>query len=120
MPDIAASTEPLRELAPYAGFMLTALSSMFGMLGISAAFYVTAKKENRKKLLVLLVPLVITAAVCAVTEPIEFTFLFVAPLLFYVHAFLAACLATTVYALGIAASMAGNLFEQLAIDYIPL
>ena len=100
--------------------MLTALSSMFGIPGIALAFYFTAKKERRKKLLAYLVPLVFTASFCAITEPIEFTFLFVAPLLFVVHAILGACLQTTVYMFGIVGSMAGNIFEQLAINYIPL
>ena len=51
----AASTEPLRDLAPYGGYMLTALSSMFGIPGIALAFYFTAKKERRKKLLAYLI-----------------------------------------------------------------
>ena len=120
LPDIAASTEPLRDLAPYGGYMLTALSSMFGIPGIALAFYFTTPKERRKKLLAFLIPLVFTASFCAITEPIEFTFLFVAPLLFVVHAILGACLQTTVYLFGIVGSMAGNIFEQLAINYIPL
>lgn len=120
LPDIAASTASLRELAPYSGFQMTALSSLFGIPGIAMAFYFTTKKERRKKLLAFLIPLVFTASICAITEPIEFTFLFVAPLLFVVHAFLAACLSTTVYIFGIVGSMSGNFFEQLAMNYIPL
>lgn len=120
LPDIAASTGMLRDLAPYSGFQMTALSSMFGIPGIALAFYFTTKKEKRKKLLAFLIPLVFTASICAITEPIEFTFLFVAPVLFVVHALLAACLSTTVYICGIVGSMSGNFFEQMAMNYIPL
>ncbi len=120
LPTLAASTEPLRDMAPYSGFQMTALSSLFGVPGIAAAFYFTAEKKRRKKLLAFLIPLVFTASICAITEPIEFTFLFIAPVLFVVHAILGACLTTTMYLLGIVGSMAGNFFEQLAINYIPL
>lgn len=120
LPMLASSTDLLRDLAPYSGFQMTALSSIFGAPGIALAFYFTTKKFKRKKLLALLIPLVFTASFCAITEPIEFTFLFVAPPLFFVHAILGACLTTTAYLFGIVGSMAGNLFEQLAINYIPL
>ncbi len=120
LPALAASTEPLRDLAPYSGFQMTVLSSVFGVPGIAAAFYFTADKKRRKKLLAYLIPLVFTASICAITEPIEFTFLFIAPLLFVVHAVLGACLTTTMYLLGIVGSLTGNFFEQLAINYIPL
>lgn len=120
LPMLAASTEPLRDLAPYSGFQMTALSAFFGVPGICMAFVYTAKKENRKKLIAYLIPLAFSAMFCAITEPIEFTFLFVAPALFIVHSLLAATLATTVYVFGIVGSLSNNFFEQLAINYIPL
>ena len=54
--------------------------------------YYCAKPEKRKKVATLLIPATITAVLCGITEPIEFTFLFVAPLLYVVHAVLAATL----------------------------
>lgn len=117
---IASSSDSLRDLASYSGFQMTALSAFFGVPGICMAFVYTAKKENRKKLIAYLIPLAFTAMFCAITEPIEFTFLFVAPVLFIVHSLLAASLATTVYIFGIVGSLSNNFFEQLAINYIPL
>lgn len=50
---------------------------------ITLAMYHTTKKENRKKAASILVPAVITAFAIGITEPIEYTFLFVAPALFF-------------------------------------
>ena len=92
LPQLAASTDALKTLAPWGAITATGWSKIFGVPGIAGAFYATAKPKNRKKLLALLIPITITAILCGVTEPIEFTFLFVAPPLFVVHAALAALL----------------------------
>lgn len=51
--------------------------------GIALAMYHTARPENRKKVLGLLIPAVVSAVLFGVTEPILFTFLFVAPWLYF-------------------------------------
>ena len=57
---------------------------MFGGIpGLALAMYHTALPANRKKVAALLVPAVLTAIVVGVTEPFEFTFVFVAPLVYY-------------------------------------
>ncbi|MEH7383461.1 PTS transporter subunit EIIC [Bacillus sp. JJ1533] len=55
-----------------------------GLPGAALAMYMTAKKENRKKVASLLIPAVSTAVLIGVTEPIEYTFLFVQPLLYFI------------------------------------
>ena len=72
----------------------------FGCPGIALAFYATAKPEKKKELLSLLIPITLTAIFCGVTEPIEFTFLFIAPPLFIVHCVLAALLAMAINMVG--------------------
>ncbi|MCH4886158.1 PTS mannose transporter subunit IIC [Acidaminobacter sp. JC074] len=59
------------------------LINLGGWPGAAFAMYVTAKKENRKKMLALIIPAVFTATFVGVTEPIEFTTLFASPLLYY-------------------------------------
>ena len=54
-----------------------------GLPGAALAMYFTAKRENRKKVASILVPAILTAALIGVTEPIEYTFLFVQPLLYF-------------------------------------
>ena len=120
LPTIAASGDSLKELAPWAGFTCTGWSKIFGCTGIALAFYSTAKPNRRKELLGLLIPITLTAIFCGVTEPIEFTFLFIAPPLFAVHAVLAACLATAMNAAGIVGVFAGGLIEMSSMNFIPL
>lgn len=116
----AASHKSLISLYPQGGFALQGLSNIFGVPGIAAAFYATAKPENRKKLLALIVPGVMTSVFAGITEPFDYTFLFIAPALFFVHAFLAACLATTMYVCGVTGEFCGGLIDMIAKNYIPM
>lgn len=120
LPQLAASKEPLSTLAPYAWPTLTGLSKIFGCPGIALAFYTTAKKSKRTKIAGLLIPITLTAIFCGVTEPIEFTFLFIAPVLFVVHALLAATLSTVAYSFGVVGVLSGGLIEMSALNFIPL
>lgn len=120
LPEIAASSASLKSLVPVAGFTSTGFSKIFGCPGIALAFYSTAKKEKKKKILGLLIPITLTAIFCGVTEPIEFTFLFVAPVLFVVHALLAATLSTTMYLAGIVGIHSGGAIEMASLNWIPL
>ena len=58
---------------------------MFGLIGACLAMYQTAKPENKIKVKAILIPAVVTSFVAGVTEPIEFSFMFVAPVLFVIH-----------------------------------
>lgn len=120
LPEIAASTESLRSLVPQAGFTATGFSKVFGCPGIALAFYKTARPEKKKQVLALLLPMTLTAILCGVTEPIEFTFLFIAPPLFVVHALLAATLSTVMYLAGIVGIHSGGAIEMASLNWIPL
>ncbi len=120
LPALAGSSAPLKSLAPYAWPTLTGLSKVFGCPGIALAFYATAKKSKKKEIAGLLIPITLTAIVAGITEPIEFTFLFVAPMLFVVHAILAATLAMVANALGVVGVLSGGLIEMSALNFIPL
>ena len=54
-----------------------------GLPGAAFAMYRCAKPENRKKVASLLIPAVFTLAMVGISEPIEYTFLFVAPALYW-------------------------------------
>ncbi|WP_460022023.1 alpha-glucoside-specific PTS transporter subunit IIBC [Lactovum odontotermitis] len=116
----ADSTKPLKALFPEGQFMLQGNSKIFGALGISLALYKTALKENKKRVLALLIPATLTATLAGITEPLEFTFLFAAPILWPIHAFLAAAMGTTMYAFGVVGKMDNGIIEQLALDWIPM
>lgn len=119
--EFAASTKPLIELFPQGGFALHGMSKIFGCPGIALAIYFTARPENRKKIGALVFPAAAVAVCCGITEPLEFTFLFLAPVLFLVHALLAGTLAATMYAFGVTGNFGGGLLDcAIFQDWIPL
>lgn len=121
LPEMANSTKPLSELFPGGGFALHGNSKIFAPIGIAAAFYTTARPEKKKETLALLIPVCLTAILIGITEPLEFTFLFLAPPLFVVHALLAATMAATMYAFGLRGNMGGGLIDNfLPQNWIPL
>ena len=61
---------------------------MFGLAGAAFAMYKSAYLENRTKIKGLLISAVVASAVGGITEPIEFIFLFIAPMLYLFHAFM--------------------------------
>lgn len=90
---------------------------MFGLPGAAIAMALSAKKENRKKLLGVMVTASLTSFVSGITEPIEFAFLFVSPVLFFVHALLAGSAFSIMVALGVKYS---TTFSHGLFDYLLL
>lgn len=119
--EFSQSTEALKTLFPEGGFALHGNSKVFGSVGIALALYFTAAPENRVKVAGLLIPATLTAMLVGITEPTEFTFLFISPLLFAVHAVLAATMATVMYICGVVGNFGGGLLDQfLPQNWIPM
>ncbi|HIF9218741.1 TPA: alpha-glucoside-specific PTS transporter subunit IIBC [Photobacterium damselae] len=114
------SSQSMKELFPAGGFSLHGNSKVFGCAGIALAMYFTAKAENRKKVAALLIPATFTAILVGITEPLEFTFLFIAPWLFAIHAVLAGTMAMVMYSFGVVGNMGGGLIEFVTGNWIPL
>lgn len=62
------------------------ITMMFGLLGAAFAIYRTAKPKNKKVVGGLMLSAALTSFLTGITEPLEFSFLFVAPALYVVHA----------------------------------
>lgn len=62
---------------------------MFGLPAVALAMYHEARTERRRLVSGLLVSAALTSFLTGITEPIEFMFMFVAPMLFVVHCILA-------------------------------
>ena len=62
---------------------------IFGLPAAAYAMYRTARPEKRKIVGGLLLSAALTAMLTGITEPIEFTFLFVSPILYVIHCILA-------------------------------
>lgn len=118
--EFANSTQPLKELFPAGGFELFGNAKVFAPIGITLAFYTTAKKEKRKQVLTLMIPAALTAMLTGITEPIEFTFLFIAPVLFVAHALLCACINAVMYLAGVSGAFGNGLIAWLSLNWIPL
>ncbi|ANK40924.1 PTS N-acetyl glucosamine transporter subunit IIABC [Klebsiella pneumoniae] len=88
---------------------------MFGLPGAALAMYLAAPKARRPMVGGMLLSVAITAFLTGVTEPLEFLFLFLAPLLYLLHAVLTGISLFIATALGI---HAGFSFSAGAIDYV--
>jgi glucose-specific phosphotransferase system IIA component len=91
---VTASGEILRgETARYFGgdpnagtFMASEFAMMiFGLPAAALAMYKRAKPEKKKAIGGVMLAAALTSIVTGITEPIEFAFIFIAPLLFIVH-----------------------------------
>ena len=88
---------------------------MGGLPGAALAMYVTAKSEKKKEVGSLLFSVALTSFLTGITEPIEFTFLFLAPALFAVHVVFAGLAFMTCHILGICI---GTTFSDGLIDLV--
>ncbi len=93
------------------------LFKMYGLPAAAIAIALSAKKAKRKITFGIMISAAFTSFLTGITEPIEFSFLFVAPILYVVHAFLAALGYLIVIPLGI---KHGTTFSHGLIDYILL
>lgn len=86
---------------------------IFGLPGAALAMYQAAKPEKRKIAGGLLLSAALTAMITGITEPIEFTFLFVAPLLYVIHCVFAglAYMLMHVFNVGVGMTFSGGLID---------
>ncbi|HDD3125226.1 TPA: PTS transporter subunit IIABC [Staphylococcus aureus] len=90
---------------------------MFGLPAAALAIYHTAKPENKKVVAGLMGSAALTSFLTGITEPLEFSFLFVAPLLFFIHAVLDGLSFLILYLLDV---HLGYTFSGGFIDYVLL
>lgn len=88
---------------------------MFGLPAACLAMFHEAPKERRALVGGLLFSMALTAFLTGVTEPIEYTFMFLAPVLYAIHAVLTGLSLAICSALGI---HLGFTFSAGAIDYV--
>lgn len=95
------------------------ISKMFGLPAAALAMYLTAKPERKAAAKAILIPAALTSILVGVTEPLEFSFLFVAPLLFVVHAVLTGIGMMLFYLLGVHAIGANGIIDFILYN-LPL
>jgi PTS system glucose-specific IIC component len=90
------------------------LFKMFGLPAAAMAMWHCAQPENRVRVGSIMVSAALTSFLTGITEPIEFAFLFVAPVLYGIHALLAGLAFPLLYFLG---AKLGYTFSHGFIDY---
>jgi PTS system glucose-specific IIC component len=101
---------------PSAGILGGAyLFKMFGLPAAGLAIWNCAKPENKASVGSLMVSAALTSFLMGITEPLEFSFLFVAPLLYAIHAVLVA-LGQALF--GLLGARLGFTFSQGFMDYV--
>ncbi|SAK45763.1 PTS system N-acetylglucosamine-specific transporter subunit IIBC [Caballeronia hypogeia] len=101
---------------PTAGILSGAfLFKMFGLPAAAIAIWHCAKPEKKVAVGGMMVSAALTSFLTGITEPIEFAFLFVAPVLYFIHA----CLAASAQFVANTLNMhMGFTFSQGAIDFL--
>ncbi len=86
---------------------------IFGLPGAAFALYRCAKPENRKTAGGLLLSAALTSMLTGITEPLEFTFLFVAPAMYVVHCIFAGAAYMIMHILnvGVGLTFSGGLID---------
>ena len=88
---------------------------MFGLPAAAFAIYKNARPERKKVVGGLMLSAALTSFLTGITEPLEFSFLFVAPILYVIHVFLAGTSFLVMHLLGVKIGMT---FSGGFIDYI--
>lgn len=88
---------------------------MFGLPAACLAMYHAASAERRRAVAGLLASMALTSFLTGVTEPIEFTFIFLAPLLYALHALLTGTAMVLMHVLGV---HLGFSFSAGLFDYV--
>lgn len=87
---------------------------IFGLPGAALAIYKCARSEKKKAVGGLLLSAALTSMLTGITEPLEFTFLFVAPLLYIVHCILAglAFMLMHIFNVGVGMTFSGGIIDM--------
>ncbi|WP_209125567.1 N-acetylglucosamine-specific PTS transporter subunit IIBC [Alkalihalobacillus sp. BA299] len=101
---------------PSAGVFMTGFFPimMFGLPAAAIAMILAARKNKRKEVSGMLIGIAFTAFLTGITEPIEFSFMFLSPLLYFIHALLTASAMSLTYLLEV---RHGFGFSAGAIDF---
>ena len=91
------------------------LFKMFGLPAAAIAIAHSAKPENRAKVMGIMASAALTSFLTGITEPIEFSFLFIAPVLYVIHAVLAGVAYMLTNSLGV---VHGHTFSNGFIDFV--
>lgn len=88
----------------------------FGVIGVALAFIATAKKEKKAATKAQVIPATLTASLVGVTEPLEFTFLFAAPMLWVIYSVMDGLFQMIVYLLNVRVCATNGIIDFLVLN----
>lgn len=93
---------------------------IFGLPGAALAMYRTAKPEKKEVAGGLLLSAALTSLLTGITEPLEFTFLFVAPILYIIHCVLAGLsfMLMHIFKVGVGMTFSGGLIDLFLFEIL--
>ncbi len=94
---------------------------IFGLPGAALAMYRVAKPEKKQVAGGLLLSAALTAMLTGITEPLEFTFIFVAPFLYAIHSVLAGAAYMLMHILnvGVGMTFSGGIIDLVLFGILP-
>lgn len=97
-------------------FLTYGLMKTFGVIGVSLAFITAAKKNKKAATKAQILPAMLTACLVGVTEPLEFSFLFAAPLLWGVYSIMDGLFQMAVYLLDVHVCATNGIIDFLVLN----
>ena len=113
---LALLSDPSAIMRDSARFLNYGLVKTFGVIGVSLSFYFTAKKEKRNNLKAQLIPSTLTAVIAGITEPLEFTFIFAAPVLWFVYSVIDGLFQMLVYLCNVRVCATNGILDFLVLN----
>ena len=108
-----ANASTITTLDPSLRFATFGFVKIFGSIAVALAIIYCAKKERKDEVKGMVLPSMFVASVAGITEPLDFSFLFVSPLLWFVHSVLTAISETLLWALGARTFMLYGLIDTI-------
>ncbi len=93
-------------------------NNLWPYIGIGLAFIVTAYKQNKEKTKAAIIPLIVTAILSCITEPMDFLFVFAAPVLFVIHSILSGIFLVLLKVLSVPASTSGGIVNIVVSNLV--
>lgn len=103
----------LTAIDPSLRFATFGFAKIFGSLGIALAFMKMASPAKKKEVRGMILPSAFVGIVAGITEPLDFSFLFISPLLWLVHSLLAAVSEVLLWVLGSRTFMLYGLLDTI-------
>lgn len=113
-----ANAGTITTLDPSLRFATFGFVKIFGSVAVALALIHCAKKHRKDEVRGMILPSMFVSAVAGITEPIDFTFLFVSPLLWLVHSLLTAVSETILWAIGARTYMLYGLIDTFVSNSV--